>query len=256
MKTTITLSIALFLTITTFAQNTLLTNKQIIELQKSGLSTMIINKKILDAKNYEFDTSVNGLKSLSDNNVPDEIIMKIIEKQSAKENNTLQADGITFDSQGLFYVNNNNIKTEIIAHSSSGSGFKGRKIIIGVNNETSDLIIKKENLIFYYLYDNGKSQNESATLSLYSGIKSPNEGFLVKFDIVKGNRKIQIGKMGMSGWEVLIDKNDRVEYDVEKKDDNIYKITIKQELEPGEYAFLFGQLNPGTANRFYDFTVE
>ena len=171
------------------------------------------------------------------------------------ERNSIKVDNVIIKGFGLFTIENN-IKKEIVAHSSSGSGFNGKNIIIGLNNKTSENVITTSNPIFYYSFDNGSKQNESSTISTFSTIKSPSEGFLVKFRLTKNDRDLVIGKVGRGGFEIRVEKENRVEYKVEKIKDNFYKIEILENLESGDYGFIFGQMNPGTGNRIYDFSIR
>jgi hypothetical protein len=254
MKKTLTILI-LLISLFSYSQNDTITNQNIIELKKVNISKVLILKTIDDATNFNFDLSSKGLQELTKNKVDDDIIVQMMNKQKEIEKNSIKVDNVIIKGFGLFTIENNN-KKELVAHSSSGSGFKGRNIMIGLNNKTSENIITNSNPIFYYSFDNESKQNESSTISAFSTIKSPSEGFLVKFKITKNDRDLVIGKIGMGGFEVRIEKENRVEYKVEKIKDNFYKIEVLENLKPGEYGFIFGQMNPGTANRIYDFSIK
>lgn len=237
------------------AQNETLTNQSVIDLKKSNISKVLILKSIQDAELTNFDLSANGLKQLANSKVEDEIVIAMMDRQKQVEKNSIKIDNVVIDGYGLFTIENNE-KKEIIAHSSSGSGFKGRNILIGLNGKNSETIITNSKPVFYYSFDNETSKNESSAISAFSTIKSPNEGFLVKFKQTKNDRDLEIGKVGMGGFEVRIAVENRVDYKVEKIKDNFYKIEVLSNLKPGEYGFIFGQMNPGTGNRFYDFSVK
>ena len=238
-----------------YSQSEVLSNQKIIELKKSNISKVLILKTIEDTKNYNYDISTFGLQELSKNKVDDDIVILMMNKQKQSEKNSIKVNNIIIDGFGLFIIDNN-VKKEIIAHSSSGNAFNMRTIKIGMNGKTSENVIKDKKITFYYSFDNNSKQNESATLAVFSTIKSPSEGFLVKFEQTKNDRDLDIGKVGRSGFEVRIQKENRVEYTVEKINDNFFKIQVIEDLEPGEYGFIFGEINPGTANRIYDFSLK
>src|SRR6185295_13420042 len=61
----------------------LLTNKDVMELLKAGLSPEVVIAKI-KSSNATFDTSINGLQELKGAGVPDAVILAIVEKAAPK----------------------------------------------------------------------------------------------------------------------------------------------------------------------------
>lgn len=254
MKKILTIFV-LLMSLTIYSQEESLDNQKIIELKKLNISKILIIKTIDDAAKFNFDLSTIGLQELSKNKVDDDIVVMMMDKQKQNEKTSIKVDDVIIDGFGLFIVEDKN-KKEIIAHSSSGTGFKGRSIIIGMNGKTSENIISNLKPTFYFSFDNGTKQNDSPALAAFANIKSPSEGFLVKFRQSKNDRDLEIGKAGIGGLQVKIEKKNRIDYTVEKIKENFYKIQISENFEPGEYGFIFGQMNPGTANRVYDFTIK
>ena len=72
--------IALCATMTAFSQTETLTNNDIAEMTKAGLSPAIISRKIRTSST-NFDITANGLIELKKTNVADEIISLMIERQ-------------------------------------------------------------------------------------------------------------------------------------------------------------------------------
>ncbi|MCZ2084676.1 MAG: hypothetical protein LC112_10435 [Flavobacteriales bacterium] len=254
MKKILTIFV-LLMSLTAYSQGESLDNQKVIELKKLNISKILIIKTIDDATNFNFDLSTIGLQELAKNKVDDDIIVLMMDKQKQNEKNSIKVDNIIIDGFGLFIVEDKT-KKEIIAHSSSGTSFKGRSIMIGMNGKTSENIISNLKPTFYFSFDNGAKQNDSPALAAFSTIKSPSEGFLVKFRQSKNDRDLEIGKAGIGGFQVKVEKQNRVDYTVEKIKENFYKIQVLEYLKPGEYGFIFGQMNSGTANRVYDFTIK
>jgi len=91
---------------------------------------------------------------------------------------------------------------------------------------------------------------------LTNSISDPNEGELVRLSKSGKKREFQVGKVGMGRLKSEIPEKIRIEYKVEKIKFNIYKITVNKNLEPGEYGFIFGAINPGATMKIYDFTIK
>lgn len=84
IKFTVLIITILFITISAFAQNEILTNAQIIEMSKIGLEKQIILKKIADTPN-NFDVSANALIELKKAGIDNEIIALMLEKSEKSE---------------------------------------------------------------------------------------------------------------------------------------------------------------------------
>jgi hypothetical protein len=83
MKLNLIIFILLF-SVSALAQAEILTNSQIIELSKAGLSSKVILNKI-EKSRVDFDISTNSLIELKKSGVSDEIIAAIIEKAEANK---------------------------------------------------------------------------------------------------------------------------------------------------------------------------
>ena len=78
MKTAASLLIAILLTVSLYAQEKPLTNKEIVSLSQIGLGSDVIAAKIQKSRT-SFDTSVDALKELKNAGVPDSVILAMIE---------------------------------------------------------------------------------------------------------------------------------------------------------------------------------
>jgi hypothetical protein len=107
-----------------FSQENILTNKEVIELVKAGLSEDIIIAKINSSK-ANFDTSSEALIELKNSAISDKILLVILESSKQKEPNKP--------------ANNESVKMVDI---SSASG--KRKVYIDSEDEQSELSMGKE----------------------------------------------------------------------------------------------------------------
>src|SRR5262245_8542399 len=84
MRFLLTICAYLSLACLAFSQSATLSNSDVIELSKAGLSSAIIVDKVLTAPTTSFDTSVEGLKSLKAAGVADEVIRAMIAPRENK----------------------------------------------------------------------------------------------------------------------------------------------------------------------------
>lgn len=87
MKKLIPLFCAMFLSITSFAQNQehVITNQDVVDMVKAQFSTELIIKKIQTTDSVKFDTSVQDLKKLKASGVEERIIMAMLETARIKK---------------------------------------------------------------------------------------------------------------------------------------------------------------------------
>ncbi len=254
MKKIITL---LFVTLSftyTFCQD-FIDNLSVIEMKKSNLSKPIIINAIESANDFNFDITTKGLKQLSDNKIDDDIVVLIMKKQKNKSENIINIDGIQIEKNeyGLF-INENNKKLKINSHLTQVD--MGMKLKAQIPNPTSDIIIGNDINTFYLNFNVDENSATNSVYNLTNSISDPNEGELVRLAKNGKKREFQVGKVGMGRLKSEIPEKIRIEYKVEKIKFSIYKITVNKNLEPGEYGFIFGAINPGATMKIYDFTIK
>ena len=86
--------IILFLSFAALAQAEILTNSQVIELSKAGLSSRVILNKI-EKSRVDFDISTSSLIELKKSGVADEIIAAMVEKAEANKTYTGSSNTVT-----------------------------------------------------------------------------------------------------------------------------------------------------------------
>ena len=254
MKKTLFFLFVIFALNICFAQG-VMNNTSIIEMKKANLSKPIIINAIESTSDYNFDITTNGLKQLSDNKIDDEIVVLIMKRQKNKSESTINFEGIDFNlnEYGLF-INENDIKLKINSHLTQVD--MGMKLKAMIPNPSADISIGKDTTTFYFNFNASDNSPTNSVFNVTNSISDPNEGELVKLTKSGKKREFQVGKVGMGRLKSEIPEKIRVEYKVEKIKNNLYKITLKKHLEPGEYGFIFGAINPGATMKIYDFNVK
>jgi hypothetical protein len=256
-----------------------LTNQDIIDMVALGLSDDVIITKIRSAAKPEdlgFDTSTTGLKALKAGQVSDAIIKVMINPASAppaavaaatpgtpavandpklppQEIGVYWKDGFTFLR----------VEGEIMSQAKVG-GRAGSYFTYGIrsqhwdaylNGPTSKNRVKERRPLFYFYVPDGASASDFILIKLEK----------------KGNRReFQVGSFGgVTGGKSGVKRDKEVPFKSEHVAIRTYRITLDEDLKPGEYAFFMGtgqqammssstvaSTSGGSASgRIYDFTV-
>ncbi len=244
-----------------------MTNADVIALAGAGLSDDIITAKIHAASATDFDTSVDGLKSLQAAHVSSAVIRTMIDPHSPAAAATQQpaataATGSPDDpdsphSPGIYLYavsNTGHSLTELQRTSpkqTKGSGawvsgmtygikkYKVRGVFEGANAPVKS---SDPNPVFY-LY---APEAQGAFGGSY--IK-PNDFTLMKLTQKGDTREILEGSGNIFGSTMGTDDKAKRGFTVDQLKPGVYKLTLVQALPPGEYAF---SQNAGT---YFDFRI-
>jgi hypothetical protein len=252
-----------------------LTNKDIITMVQAGLSDGVITTKIraTSASNpasTSFDTSAEGLKALKAGNVSEAVIEAMINPVPAQPTVITNGGAMTLDPSlpppevGIYwrdvtrYVR---IEGQALSQTKIGGkagsmftyGFRGLHWDAYVNGPTSSHILKERRPVFYlYVPDGGSSSDYS----------------LIKLNKKGNRREFQIGSLSgkMGGGKAGLKPDKEIAFGAEHVGIRTYKVTLDQDLQPGEYAFFMatgeqvestGRQGTGGAmtGRIYDFSL-
>jgi hypothetical protein len=252
-----------------------LTNNDIITMVQAGLSDGVITTKIraTSASNpasTSFDTSAEGLKALKAGNVSEAVIEAMINPVPAQPTVITNGGAMTLDPSlpppevGVYwrdvtrYVR---IEGQALSQTKIGGkagsmftyGFRGLHWDAYVNGPTSSHILKERRPVFYlYVPDGGSSSDYS----------------LIKLDKKSNRREFQIGSLSgkMGGGKAGLKPDKEIAFGSEHVGIRTYKVTLDQDLQPGEYAFFMatgeqvestGRQGTGGAmtGRIYDFSL-
>jgi len=262
-----------------------LTNKEIIEMVSLGLSNDLIVDKIhaTDAKN--FDTSMEGLKSLKAANVSDIVIRAMVVPHPAIAANTdspaaqeqpaqpgRDDPNAPHDSGIYIYAKTKDGpkmlpleptvysegKTSGVAASAFTFGIAKVKFLAVVHGPNADVKTTDPGMAFYFYFE---EPGTGLTYASYEGPTSPNEFALLKFEGKTDSRETVVMTANMFGASSGTDQKSSIHFSFAKLRPGVYKVTPNSPLLPGEYCFLssagLGRHGPGSAgaNRLFDFAV-
>jgi len=256
-----------------------LTNQDIIDMVALGLSDDVIITKIHAAAKPEdlaFDTSTQGLKALKAGNVSDAVLKVIINPAPAPvPAAALAAPGIAPVANdpnlppqevGVYWKNGftfERVEGEIVSQAKVGGragsyftyGIRSQHWDAYINGPTSKNRVKERRPLFFFYVPDGASAADFALIKLEK----------------KGNRReFQIGSFGgVTGGKSGVKRDKEVSYKAEHVAIRTYRITLPEDLKPGEYAFFMGtgqqsMMSSSTvsstsggsaAGRVYDFTI-
>lgn len=256
-----------------------LTNQDIIDMVGLGLSDDVIITKIHNAPRPEdlaFDTSVEGLKALKAGKVSDGVIKVMINPAPPPPTPIAATPGApaaptsdpnfpppevgVYWKDGFTFVR---VESEVVSQAKVG-GRAGSMFTYGlrsehwdayVNGPTSKNRVKERHPMFYFYVPEGASGADFILIKLEK----------------KGNRReFQIGSFGgITGGKSGVKRDKEVPFKAEHVAIRTYRVTLDDDLKPGEYAFFMGtgqqammtqamgggRSGGSASGRIYDFTV-
>lgn len=251
-----------------------LTNKDVIDMTNLGLSDDVIIAKIRSVPNEElgFDTSISGLQALKAAKVSDGVIKVMINPAPPAPAVVAAATPVTLDPNlpppevGVYWLDVHTftmIEGQALTNAKVG-GRAGSYFTYGIKSQhwdatlegpTSHNIVKDRRAVFYFYVPEGEDASDYVLLILNK-----------KSD----RREFKIGKIGgIGGGKSGVEKDKEIQFHAEHVGIRTYKITLDQDLKPGEYAFFMGtgqtsMMGAGRVNtssggsaagRIYDFSI-
>jgi len=225
-----------------------LTNQDIIALVKEGLSEDVIIAKIRTASaaspdSVSFDTSVAGLKALKEASVPDGVVKVMINPAPAPATIVAGSSPVTLDPNlpppevGVYWKDGPNfilLQGQAVSNAKVG-GKAGSFFTNGLRNQHWDAtldgpasknVIKDRRPTFYIYVPDGSDSSDYVLITLNK-----------KSD----HREFQIGSFGgVTGGKSGVKKDKKVPVKAEHMGIRVYKITLAEDLKPGEYGFFMG----------------
>ena len=211
-----------------------------------GLSDDVIIAKIRSATGADaskFDTSVDGLKALKAANVSDAVIKVMINPAPPPPPVVTTATPMTLDPNfpppevGVYWKDGPTfvfIEGAALSRTKAGGraasfatdGIRGQHWDAVIEGPTSKNHVKDRRPIFYLYVPDGSSAADYALIKLQK----------------KGDRReFQVGSFGgIGGGKSGVKKDKEVSCSSEHVGIRMYKITLNEDLKPGEYAFFMG----------------
>ena len=249
-----------------------------------NMSDAVIIEKIKTTKG-DFDTSIKGLKKLKAAKVSDAVIQAMM---AAKDSGTAPApvpvtspraakpasagsnDPMAVHAAGAWLMQGNKmvrLQSESPAEMSMGGGGAwamgwgaSAKTQIILNSSKSDLQLSERKPTFYlYLGRNQYAVGQDYGAAEFAAVESPHEIILAQFTVktTKGHdeRLLVTGSHNAyAGSTFGIEVKAQRAFESEQVADGIYKVTPKEDLADGEYAFC-SAMSKGHG-RFFTFGVQ
>jgi hypothetical protein len=256
-------------------------NADVIALSAAGLPDEIIIAKIHSAPVTDFDTSLDGLKSLKAANVSNVILRAMIDPHAAQNPTTTAADTSSeagTDSAddplvphppGIYILASGRDGSILLAklehtvpkqEKTTGAFLSG--ITYGITKGHVKVVLDgahapvetpNSNPTFYIYIpeDNATFGGNSISVKDFA---------LMKFDVKSGRREVSTVSISMWGASAGTDEKARQGFSSERVKPGIYKLTLLSPLSAGQYAFqqsgsqgsASGQQNTGT---YFDFGI-
>jgi hypothetical protein len=255
-----------------------LNNQDIISMTQAGLSEDVIIAKIRAASangvdSIAFDTSVDALKALKAASVSDAVIKMMINPLAAPAPTIVAASApMTVDPNlpppevGVYWKDGPNfvlIPGQAVTNAKVGGragsiftdGMRNQHWDATLNGPTSNNRVKDRRAVFYIYVPDGASSSDYV---------------LIKLNKKGDRREFQVGSFGgVTGGKSGVKRDKEVEIKAEHVGIRTYKVTLDEDLKPGEYGFFMGAGQSATmsgamggnrsgglaAGRIYDFTI-
>jgi hypothetical protein len=240
-------------TATSLTAQEVLTNDSLVALKKAGLSDSIIISKIKSSQT-KFDVSTKGLIGLKNAGLSDQVIEAVVNAGSGSAAPPAAAAPAAPAAAAATATTK-----ETIYHLAGGK-------YVELNPAASSM---ETNVSFYSnkseLVLKGRKAQYRVTdkKPVFYSAWGPNEAPLVRMkpgsDHDDRNLKIGGGSfMPFGGTQSFgVRSEDRIDVDAEKDARGLYKMSPKEPLKPGEYAFVltFGSA-AGASGKVYDFGID
>lgn len=226
-----------------------LTNQDIISMVELGLSEDVIITKIRSASaagagNTSFDTSVEGLKALKAAKVPDAVIKVMIDPAAAPQPIKVMAStpmtidpnlpppevGVYWKDGAKFVLIQGQALTQTKTGGKAGSfftdGLRNQHWDAYLEGPASKNIVKERRPAFYIYVPDGLDSSDYV---------------LIKLNKKGDRREFQVGSFGgITGGKAGVQRDKEIPFQAEHVGIRIYRITLSQDLKPGQYAFFMG----------------
>ena len=172
------------------------------------------------------------------------------------------------DTIGIYYQTNNKlIKIESIRYSKTKTSTLGSALTMGLADSSvktiykgasSENIVPKDATFYFYFTDVTKIAPAYIQKNfMFINTNSVKDFVIAKFKTKKDSRELQTAKINIySGSEMGVADKSITEITSEKVKDGVYKVILNN-IESGEYCFMFSGLNgSGAYMPIFDFSVK
>ena len=260
-----------------------LNNEDVIQMLALGLTDDVVIDKIHAAPATDFDTSIEGLKTLKAAKVSDSVIRAMINPHPApaspagaikepaapadpNDPNSPHDPGIYMYAKGKNGLQLTMLEPTVYSQGKSGGLFKSAmtygiakmKWKAVVKGSHSNIKTADRGVAFYFYFEESSPGLSHAS---FGGTTTPNEFTLLKFEEKKDSRETVVMQANAFGASSGTDQKANTGFSFTKLKPGVYKVVPDAQLAPGEYCFLsstgIGTFGPGSAGatRLFDFSV-
>jgi hypothetical protein len=257
-----------------------LNNSTVTELVKVGLSNDAIIAKIKSTPG-QYDLNANDLIALKNAGVPGDVIAAMISgyaepKLAPTVMSLTDINPAAPHPSGLYLIDepakrldridptvSNQAKTGGIFGYALTMGIASMSIKVAISGESARVVAPSSAPSFYMFFDASNPQTANIASSWAAGsaqtVSSPSEFTLIRLMQKSGRREARVGSMNIGGAKTGVMDHDRIAFDYQMVRDGVYKVTLKQPLEAGQYGFIYALTGGGTGGamsaRIFDFAV-
>jgi hypothetical protein len=265
-------------------------NDSVIKMVKAGLSDDVIIAAV-NAEPGSYDVSPDGLVALKASGASDKLVAAVVTRagalaaapapsnpaatgaQPASSAPTDPDDPMSKHDVGVYLMTTGHdgkpkmvfidrageagVKTADLAGAAFSYGIAKAKLKAEIPGPHAPTRAFDSRPVFYMYFP------EMSSLGSFGGtdmITSPNQFTLMRLEEKKERRETQVGKVGLYSSQVGADEKKEFFFDSVRIKSGMYKITPKEDLKPGEYAFIMATQGAGRATGttvvIYDFGVD
>ncbi|KAJ8136829.1 hypothetical protein OY671_009958, partial [Metschnikowia pulcherrima] len=128
-------------------------------------------------------------------------------------------------------------KTGGVFTSASTYGIKKAKQKAVIPGQHASIRVRDRSPVFYFYFDD-KSAGLGKSYFGIGNLSNPNQFALIRSDVTKSNRETTIAEVGAFGASTGTSTKSMEGFKSERVRAGLYKVTMNQPLEVGEYCFL------------------
>jgi hypothetical protein len=142
-------------------------------------------------------------------------------------------------------------------------GIASMSVKVAISGPSARVTATSPNPSFYFFFDASNPATANISSSWAAGsaqtVVSPSEFTLIRLMEKKDRREARVGSMNIGGAKTGVMDHDRIAFDYQMVREGVYKVTLKQPLEAGQYGFIYALAGGGTGGamtaRIFDFAI-
>jgi hypothetical protein len=250
----------------------IVTNQTVIQMVNAKLPTDLIITKIQTSSKTDFDLSTDGLLGLSRADVPGEVIKTMLRRNCRSAGCAEVAVSDSSDptlphAPGIYVYSPTEggpkltLLEPTVYSRTKTTGELASTITLGLaqvrsravlNGASAGIRIRGSKPVFYFYFE---QKSTLLSCKAFCGNSTPHEFTLLRFDIKGNARETLISKYNIVGSSRGVPSKSAVPFVFENIKPGIYKVTVENRLEPGEYCF-FSNAAVAYHGRLFDFGVD